>query len=187
MIGGLVPHDDTDQVPAVPLGKGDQRFPRFVRVAGLAAEDILAGDGTIEKIVGIAQPEIIGLGVRRLELIVGLAEIVHQLRVAVDLPGDHGHVVGGGIVFLVVQAVGRDKMAVGAAQLHSSFVHKIDEGGFTAGNFFAERVCHLVGGGDQKTVEGLVYCDGFSDIHADVGRAGFDPENRLLREGDLIG
>ena len=109
---------------SVSLSIGDEGLARLVSVTGLAAYDIFAGNLTGEKIVGVADPEIIGLVFGSLEMIIGLGHIVDEIRMLICLPRDQCHVIGRAVVVRIVQAVCSHKMCVFTAKLRCALIHE---------------------------------------------------------------
>ena len=76
---------------------------------------------------------------------------------------------GGGIVIVIMLAIGIDEMGIRAAKLLCGLVHKIYKRFHTAADMFADGIAAFTAGAHQQTVEGLFHRDRFTGFDADVG------------------
>ena len=91
---------DADQGHALPLRGGDQAAAGFFGEAGFQAD---AAGIFLQKPVVIGKPAVVGR-VAVAELQAGLGAETAEVRIFQGRPGQEGHVGGGGVVALAVQA-----------------------------------------------------------------------------------
>ena len=120
---------------------------RSVSYTHLAADD----SSVITRIIGIQHLVSDGNGSGRIFL--GRRQVIGQgggncahRTVLKSSLGDQRHVIGRGIVVIVVEPVGIGKMRVGAAQGRGPGVHHIRKLGVAARHVLRQSVAHLVGG-----------------------------------------
>ena len=162
--GVLIPYQgraqDDDQLPQVSVvgGGGQTALGRGVE-AGLDA----GGLGIVEPAGGGVEHQPVGgvdgaalLEVGGGQIIAGRAGDGPEGLIFQGLHGDFRHVPGGGVVLLVVEAVGIDKVGAGAAQIPGGLVHQLHEGLHGAGNIFGDHVAGFVGGFQHQAVEHIL-------------------------------
>ena len=186
MIGRFFAHDHTDQFLSVSFGKCSQCFAGFVGITGLSSDNIFAGNFPGQKIVGVQDPEIVGLICAGLKMIVHFRHIFDKIGMFVDFPADQCYVVCAGVVVGVVESVGCHKVCILTAEFSGTLIHKSDKFFLCSGYSFSEGDCDLVGGSDHQTIQCFFHGDRFTDIHTDIGTSSFNSENSIFRESDNI-
>ncbi len=170
MIGRLVPQYHADQFQSVSLRAGYHAVAGRVGVTCLHAHQI-----------------VIAVGLSRQQLYLGIFQLfIGHMVVGQDMQprgetdpaqhligkkslADHRQIVGGGIVFLIRQAVGIDKMRVHTSQLLSSPIHDVREvmpAG--AGDMLRHRKGHFVGGTNQYGIQTVLHRKLLPHIHRDM-------------------
>ena len=160
LVRGVVrPQDHGDQGVSLLLGGGAET------VSGLAGAAGLDADGAAVDIAGVLVPGQQAVGVVELP---GLAHVggggvvpaggddLPEGRVGHGLLGHAVDIPGGGVVVVVVEAVGIDEMGACHAQLLRPLVHPLHEGGDVPGHSDGQGVGRLVGGGQHQAVEQVV-------------------------------
>ena len=99
---------------------------------------------------------------------------------------DERQILGGGVVILVVEAVGVGKVGAGAAQLRGLFVHQRHEGVHRAGYVLGDDVAGLVGRGHHDAVEQILEGDDLSGLESDGAAVLVEVFKGGLRDGDLV-
>ena len=185
-------HAHTDQLPAIPLHIGDQGMPGLIGIACLPSLTAI-----IEELACLVGGEH-GMGIvegRGLRVFVGWRDLIapgpdHLANglVLIGFSGNQGQVIGAGIVLIIVQAAGIDKMRIDAAQLLRPVVHGLNEciviSPHISAHMLRDRVGALIGGGEQHPVESLLHAHLLPHISGNVGAVGLVLENRVRGKGD---
>ena len=199
----------TDQPDAVPLRHCNSGVVALGGHAGLHAQNaavVVVTGGEHHALVAAAAPvSRQRLLVGRVHRIFGLSKILQEVWRGQRVAGDQRHVVGGGIVVVIVQPVWIDKVGVDAAQVLHLFVHHLHKTGGIAGGAVLQRhrsvgqlggtvgqgvggiICGLDGGRVQQVadVDHLILGDG--DIGAVAEAVGFRIGWEDILGGDGVG
>ena len=173
----------TDKLQAVALGAGHQGASGGVGVSGFAAHQVLVGILSPREQLHLVVLNLrLGQPVRGGKLKAGRHRDLAQHFIGKKSSSYHGHVIGGGVVVLIRQAVGVGKMGVHTSQGCRPLVHYVGEdlpvGG--AGDMFRHSVGNLVGGADQQRFHTLAHGQGLSRVHGDMGAVPGSVEDGLL-------
>ncbi len=132
----------------------------------------------------IALDEVVRLGIRGLKMMGrGVSDSGKKL-VLEKSPGNNRKVIGGGIVIIVMETVGVDKMSVFAAKLRRLIVHHFGKVIHTAPDMFGHGVGHFVGGACQNAVKTFFHGHRFVFVDSDVRAAGFYAKYSVAGKGD---
>ena len=110
----------------------------------------------------------------------------HKGVVLQCLAGYEPQIPRGGIVVVVGQTRGVDKMGVLAAQFLGAAVHLVHESGDAAGDLLGEDVAHLVGRGHHQAVQKLLHRQHFAPLNARSGGIGRETRHGGGGGGDLL-
>ena len=128
---------------AVPLGAADQRPARRSGVTGLQTDTAVH---VTQKLV------VIGHGAPADGHRPGGGD-AHQGLILHRRAGQKGHVPGGGVVILMVQAIGVSEGAVLHPQISGGLVHHAHESRLTAAHMTRDGHCGIVSGTEHQAVE----------------------------------
>ena len=121
---GLLHHNDADQLQPVFLGAGNEVRASVCGVAGLTADQIFVSVGfTGQQLVFAVRNQILRQRCTRRNLVA--CSIGHTAKhvVGEKLLTDQGEVMGGGIVIVIMLAIGIDEIGIRAAELLCGLVH----------------------------------------------------------------
>ena len=188
VVGVAKEHDDGRR--AILFGGGDEAFAGLIGVAGFDADGVLvqAGFGIgverIDELIRVLQQTRLGVQVGRFDRIAGGADDFAERFVLERIGRELCHVARGGIVVVVMYAMGIDKMRARHAQLGGFGVHAIGKSADGTGQMHRNSRRGVVAGYEHQPVQEIPQADRFTDLKAHqramLGKALFD----LLADGE---
>ena len=184
----LTAHDHGDETAVILGGGGRQAVAGLVGVAGLDA----GGVGVeVTGHIPVGDQGIGGVDGAHLGVHVGGGHVVAfggdngaEGLVLHGLLAHEEDVIGGGVVVVVMVAVGVGKVGVVHAQLCGPLVHQFHKAGHIAGHRLGHYVAGLVGGGDEGGIEQVDDADLLPLLDVGCGGAGADAGMEGAAGGD---
>ena len=172
----LAAEHDAQQAHAVLLRRGDEAVARGIGVAGLDALGVFViiaavhrGLG-IDEAVRVRERALVGQVRGRDGVLDRVADRGEELM-AERFFRDAVEVMRRGVMIVVRQAVGVNKVRARAAEGLRALVHALHEGRDAAADILRDDVARLVGRGDHGAVEKVLKRHGLADLDVGIARA----------------
>ena len=107
-------------------------------------------------------------------------------RIVPGCLGNFHHIIGSGVMLLIVKTVGIVKVCVVAAKLFGALVHQLYEFLHRSADFLSQGQSHFIGRFQHESHEGLFYCKDFPCLCINRRTAGLDAVCCFLGHGDGI-
>ena len=138
-------------------------------VSGFAADDSGVRNLTGDQRMLVGQSKVIRLRRGCLKMVRGTVSDLQTDLIVKESLSDHAEIVGTGVMIVIVETIGVDKMRIAAAKLCCLFVHHIHKCIDGSGCFLCESVGTFICGSDHQTVKCFFHGNGFADTHSNVG------------------
>ena len=189
VVGVAKEYDDGRR--AILFGGGDEALAGHGRVAGLDADGVFVqaafrvGRERVDEFVGVFERQGRGVQVGCVNRVGARGDDAAELFVLQRVGGEPRHVARGGVVVVVVYAMGVHKMGAGHAELGGLAVHAVGERLDGAGRVAGDGGRRVVARDEHEPVEQVAQADRLADLQpherAVLGKALLD----LFAHGDL--
>ena len=124
LLRGFLHHDDADQLQSVFLGAGNEIGASVCGVAGLTADEIFISVGFAgQQLVFAVGNQILRQRCARRNLVACSIGHTAEHIICKEFLTDQGEVMGGGIVIIIMLAIGIDEVGICTAELLCGLVH----------------------------------------------------------------